>query len=67
MKLIDKIRLESLQTKNVKIQVRIPQAQYDLLDEMCQRDSNLDISKCARYFIAKGMIMEGAITYDDYN
>jgi len=35
------------------------------LEELCLKDSNLDISKCARYFILKGMIMEGAISYDD--
>lgn len=65
MKLIDKIRLESLQAKNIKIQVRIPATHFDILEELCLKDSNLDISKCARYFILKGMIMEGAISYDD--
>ena len=64
MELIDKIRLENLQSKTVKIQVRIPQSHFDLFEDLCKKDSTLDISKVARYFMMKGILIEGAF-YDD--
>ena len=44
MELIDKIRLENIQSKSVKIQVRIPQNHFDLFEDLCKKDSTLDIS-----------------------